>query len=241
MCVDGTLGTSFEAGLEAELTPATYHFLRVEGSSYMLSLGKRFHNIHIEVSNNYYQNLLCDSEAWSAKLKEQMAGSACLAGANSLTPAMIRTLYDIFNTPMSGMLKKMVIEARMLELIALQWNTSLHKSDHPRSNKNKTLNDVKRYLDDTFLEEHSLREICMRFGINEFALKSGFKTLFGTTVFDYLIGRRLDHARQLLLQPDNSIQQVASLVGYKYANHFSTAFKNRFGKTPRSITSRVEA
>jgi AraC family transcriptional activator of pyochelin receptor len=129
----------------------------------------------------------------------------------------------------------------MLELIALQWNTSLQDFDRPRSNKYNTLNDVKRYLDDTFLEEHSLRKICMRFGINEFALKNGFKTLFGTTVFDYLIGRRLDHARELLLQPDNSIQQVASLVGYKYANHFSTAFKNRFGKTPRSFSGRVEA
>ena len=242
MCVDGTLGTSFEAGLDAELTPATYHFLRVNGNSYMMSLGKRFHNIHIEVSSTYYKDLLCDSEAWSARLKEQLTGQdSCVAGAYSLTPAMIRNLYEIFNTPMSGMLKRMVIEAKMLELIALQWGTSISKPDTGKRSKNSVLNEVKRYLDETFLEAHSLRKICMRFGINEFTLKNGFKNQFGTTVFDYLISRRLDHARELLVQPEYSIQQISSLVGYKYANHFSTAFKNRFGKTPRVFAGRVEA
>ena len=81
----------------------------------------------------------------------------------------------------------------------------------------------------------------MRFGINEFALKNGYKTQFGTTVFDYLIGRRLEHARELLVQPTYSIQQVSAVVGYKHANHFSTAFKNRFGTTPRAFAGRVEA
>jgi hypothetical protein len=71
MCLDGFLGTRFEAGLDAELTPSTYHFLRVKGCDYILSLGKHFHNIHIEVSEEYYKQLLCGSEAWSVKLKEQ--------------------------------------------------------------------------------------------------------------------------------------------------------------------------
>lgn len=242
MCVDGTLGTSFEAGLDAELTPATFHFLRVKGSDYLLSLGARFHNIHIEVSNEYYKDLLCDSEEWSVRLKEQLTGQdSCVAGAYSLSPAMIRNIYEIFNTPMSGMLKRMIIEAKMLELIALQWGTSISSPTKGKSVKNNILNDVKTYLDQTFLEEHSLRKICMRFGINEFTLKNGFKTQFGITVFDYLIARRLDHARDLLVQPDYSIQRVSALVGYKYANHFSTAFKNRFGKTPSMFTGRIEA
>lgn len=242
MCIDGFLGTSFEAGLDCELTPATYHFLRVKGDSYILSLGKEFHNIHIEISEAYYTHLLCDSESWSARLKEKLTNhDSCIAGAYSLTPAMVRNLYDIFSTPMSGMLKRMVIEAKMLELIALQWGMSINTHQRENSSKNNLLTEVKSYLDQTYLQEHSLKAICMRFGINEFALKNGFKTQFGTTVFDYLIGRRLDHARELLVQPGYSIQQISSLVGYKYANHFSTAFKNRFGSTPRAFAGRVDA
>lgn len=242
MSIDGTLGTSFESGLDTELAPATYHFLSVKGDDYMLSLDKRFHNIHIEVSNDYYMDLLCDSEPWSAQLKTQLvAQDYCLAGTYSLTPAMIRNIYEIFNTPMSGLVKRMIIEAKILELIALQWGTSVNNADKYKNARTHILHDIKRYLDESFLEEHSLRKICMRFGINEFALKNGFKAQFGTTVFDYLISRRLDHARELLSQPGVSIQQVSSLVGYKYANHFATAFKNRFGKTPRAYASRAVA
>jgi AraC-like DNA-binding protein len=242
MCLDGFLGTRFEAGLDAELTPSTYHYLRVKGSDYILSLGKHFHNIHIEVSEAYYKQLLCDSEDWSARLKERISGGdSCVAGAYSLTPAMIRNIYEIFNTPMSGMLKRMVIEAKMLELIALQWGMSINTPQTGKAVKSGLLNEVKRYLDESYLEEHSLKGICMRFGINEFALKNGFKTQFGTTVFDYLISRRLDHARELLLQQSYTIQQVSSVVGYRHANHFSTAFKNRFGKTPSAFAGRVEA
>ncbi|MEJ1240117.1 AraC family transcriptional regulator [Chryseolinea sp. T2] len=242
MSIGGTLGTSFEAGVDAELSPSTYHFLRVKGSNYMLSLGERFHNIHIEISNQYYLDLLSDSEPWSMKLKEQLVGGDfCVAGAYSLTPAMIKNIYEIFNTPMSGLIKRMIIEAKILELIALQWGTSISSPEKSKNCKSTVLFEVKTFLDETFLQEHSLRKICMRFGINEFALKNGFKNQFGTTVFDYLISRRLDHARELLSQPSYSIQQVSALVGYKYANHFATAFKNRFGKTPRSFANRVEA
>jgi len=242
MSIDGTLGTSFEAGIDAELAPATYHFLRVRGSDYLLSLGQRFHNIHVEVSSDYYMDLLCDSEPWSAQLKAQLESQdSCVAGAYSLTPAMIKNLYDIFNTPMSGLLKRMIIEAKILELIALQWGSSINTAEKNKNGKSVVLSEIKTYLDNTFLEDHSLRKICMRFGINEFALKNGFKSQFGTTVFDYLISRRLDHARELLSQPGISIQQVSSLVGYKYANHFATAFKNRFGKTPRVFAARAVA
>lgn len=242
MCVDGSLGTSFETGLDADLAPVTYHFIRVQGNNYILTLDKRFHNVHVEISEDYYRQLLgSDSEAWSVEMKERFTGQhSHVAGAYALTPAMIRTIYEIFSTPMSGMLKRLVIEGKLLELIALQWGMSINAPEKRKNDKQGLLNEIKMYLEQTFLEEHSLKSICKRFGINEFSLKNGFKQQFGTTVFDFLIARRLDHARELLLCADYSIQQVSSLVGYKYSNHFSTAFKNRFGTTPRSFTGRVD-
>jgi AraC-like DNA-binding protein len=224
------------------LLPATYHFLRVTGSNYLLTLDKRFHNLHIEIEESYYKQLLDGSEDWSVNLKERFTGHrSCLAGSYALTPAMIRNIYEIFSTPMSGMLKRLVIEAKMLELIALQWGMSINSPDKRKNDKNAVLHEIKGYLEQTYLQEHSLKAICMRFGINEFMLKNGFKQLFGTTVFDYIIARRLDHARELLLSADYTIQQISNLVGYKYANHFSTAFKNRFGATPRSFAGRADA
>jgi AraC-like DNA-binding protein len=242
MCMEGPLRAHFdESRINVDLPTSTYHYMKVPGTTYTLAMPQHFHNVHIEVASDHYTKLLCDSEPWAHKLKERLSREdVCVAGTFSLTPRMIRNIYDIFNTPMSGMLKRLVIEARMLELIALQWGTSIEAATSRKIEKKDTLYDIRHYLHDTFLEEHSLRSICMRFGINEFALKNGFRKQFSTTVFEYIISRRLEHARELLGQPDYSIQQISAIVGYKYPNHFSTAFKNRFGVSPGAFAGRAE-
>jgi len=92
--------------------------------------------------------------------------------------------------------------------------------------------EIKNYLDKTYLHEHSLNTIARQFGLNEFSLKKGFKANFNTTVFDYLLTKRMEHAHSLLLNTSQSIQEISSITGYKYSNHFSTAFKKRFGISP---------
>ena len=91
---------------------------------------------------------------------------------------------------------------------------------------------IQHYLDNTFLEEHSLKNIARHFGINEFLLKKGFRENIGTTVFDYLLSKRLEYSLQLLQSTDQSIADISVTIGYKYPNHFSSAFKKRFGVNP---------
>jgi AraC-like DNA-binding protein len=151
---------------------------------------------------------------------------------------MFKTVFDIFTSPLSGSLKKLLIEAKVLELIALQLNTSLLGVDAKKTKRRSKdhIYDVKEYLDKSYLEVHSLKSISKTFGINEFALKNGFKEIFQTTVFEFILSRRLEYARDLLLHTDCTIQEVGSKVGYKYPNHFSTAFKNKFGISPGKVT-----
>jgi AraC family transcriptional regulator, transcriptional activator of the genes for pyochelin and ferripyochelin receptors len=241
MCVDGSLGAHFgQHNLSAELSPGNYHYMTVQANEYLLAMSKSFHNIHIQINRKHYSSFLCDDEAWSATLKENILNDEiCYPGEFSLTPSMFKTIFDIFSSPLSGSLKKLLIEAKVLELVALQLNTSLIKVDNKKVNKRSkdVLHEVKEYLENSFLEEHSLRSICQRFGVNEFALKNGFKETFQTTVFEFILSRRLEHARDLLLNADCTIQEVGSKVGYKYPNHFSTAFKNKFGISPGKLSA----
>lgn len=238
MCVDGSLGAHFgQHNLKAYLNPGSYHYITVQADEYVLAMSKRFHNIHIQVSREYYAQLLADDEAWSAKLKESIYSSdVCYPGEFSLTPGMFKTISDIFSSPLTGSLKKLMTEAKVLELVALQLNTSLTAEKGKKVNKNKNvLFDVREYLEQSFLEEHSLKSICQMFGINEFVLKNGFREKFETTVFEFILTRRLEHARHLLQEGVLSIQEVSSMVGYKYPNHFSTAFKKKFGVSPGKV------
>ncbi|WP_296899158.1 helix-turn-helix domain-containing protein [Thiohalocapsa sp.] len=51
--------------------------------------------------------------------------------------------------------------------------------------------------------------------------------------FEYLREQRLVRAQELLDTTNQQIQQIAEAIGFKRASDFGTAFKHRFGVTPR--------
>lgn len=84
----------------------------------------------------------------------------------------------------------------------------------------------------------SLRELAHCFATNEYKLKHGFKQLYGQTVFGFLIDERLKKASILIQNSDIPLKEVAHSTGFKSAPHFSRAFKEKYGYTPRDLRKR---
>lgn len=84
-------------------------------------------------------------------------------------------------------------------------------------------------------ETSSLKELAHSFGINEFKLKYGFKQVYGTTVFRFLMDERLKKASLLLQNTDMPLKRIAEMTGFKSFPHFSKAFKKRFGYCPSDL------
>lgn len=81
-------------------------------------------------------------------------------------------------------------------------------------------------------EPLTIKELSRKVAINECYLKKGFKELFGTTIFDFYQGQRMEHAKYLLYDKGLSVTEVSSLLGYSSISHFSTAFKKHTGIKP---------
>lgn len=60
-----------------------------------------------------------------------------------------------------------------------------------------------------------------------------FKKETGVTVTDYITAERLEKARQLLEQTDQSIENITQQVGYPTHHYFTKRFKQRYGVTPK--------
>lgn len=45
----------------------------------------------------------------------------------------------------------------------------------------------------------------------------------------------MEYARQLLLDTDNTIDEIAMVLGDNSQQNFTTAFRDHFGCTPRSM------
>ena len=82
----------------------------------------------------------------------------------------------------------------------------------------------------------SITELARAVGTNEKKLCYGFKEVFGTTVFGYLYDYKMELAQQLLLYSDKNISEIAFACGYEYVSHFSTAFKKKFGRSPKQVS-----
>lgn len=81
-------------------------------------------------------------------------------------------------------------------------------------------------------EPLTIKELSRKVAINECYLKKGFKEMFGTTIFDFYQGQRMEHARYLLYEKGLSVTDVSLMLGYSSISHFSTAFKKHTGLKP---------
>lgn len=71
--------------------------------------------------------------------------------------------------------------------------------------------------------------------INSPKKNKGFKELLGVTLFTYLTDIRMEKAKELLLDGNSTIREVAEIAGYSYPRHFTTAFKKKFGFSPQEL------
>ena len=92
---------------------------------------------------------------------------------------------------------------------------------------------VVSYIEDHYSEKISLDQIAENMYLSPFYISRIFKGETGYTPIRHLINLRLEKAKALLEGGyQGSIQEVAALVGYDDAYHFSKLFKKRYGVSP---------
>lgn len=72
-------------------------------------------------------------------------------------------------------------------------------------------------------------------GTNTKRLNEAFRQCVGTTVFEFLREERMREARVLLGDTALEVQAIAQALGFSSGANFATAFKERFGLSPREF------
>ncbi|WP_277234997.1 substrate-binding domain-containing protein [Hymenobacter sp. YC55] len=78
----------------------------------------------------------------------------------------------------------------------------------------------------------SVEDIARSLGISRVQLYRKVKAVLGTGVTDFIQGIRLTKARQLLLDDELTIAEVAYQLGFSSPSYFSTSFKARYQVSP---------
>ena len=157
-----------------------------------------------------------------------------------ITNAMLRLLHAFDSSMYNNASLRLYTEAKILELLSLQIAqieedsrgtalSGLSQSDI------RKLNTAREFILTDLSSTPSLEDISLAAGINLYKLKTGFKALFGQSVFNYLREERLILGYKEATKRSLSLTEIAYLTGFASISHFSDAFKKRYGIAPSQL------
>jgi len=167
-----------------------------------------------------------------------------LAKAHPLATAeMLNVIHSILYNPFEEGLRALYLETKALELILLALHRSLQDNTLFRPvmltgyDKEK-LQEARAYLLEHIDDRTSIADLSRMIGINRNKLTGGFRQLYGITIFEFLIDKRMEKAKQLLQDTALPIREIAMMIGYSKLSNFTTAFTRKFGIPPRTFRQR---
>ncbi len=173
-----------------------------------------------------------------------VGGRETALSPNNLTleAPMRNMINNILHCQYKDGLKKMYLLSKSIEFLVIQaeaCNSLSNVSKAYRISKpdRDRLMHAREYIIGNLESPPSLSELARIIGMNEYKLKRGFKETFGNTVFGYLSDARLEIAKNNLLETGKPVTEIAFDLGYSSVQHFSSAFKKKFGISPAKMKS----
>ena len=88
------------------------------------------------------------------------------------------------------------------------------------------------YIEANLGEPITLADLAAATTLSPMHFAAQFRMSTGVRPHEYLLRRRIERAQELLLQPGQSIVDIALTVGFQTQSHFTTVFKRFVGDTP---------
>jgi len=155
-----------------------------------------------------------------------------------ISPSMAIALNQIINYNLNSSIKSLYFKGKALELLSLYFNRNEDADieqcpflvDEANVIKIRKAKDI---IISRMSEPPTLQELSDEIGLSLKKLKEGFKQIYGDSVFSFLFDYKMEVARKLLEAGDHNVNEVGLKVGYSTSSHFISAFKKKYGTTPK--------
>ncbi len=92
--------------------------------------------------------------------------------------------------------------------------------------------EVIRYLDENFREKITIDELSFIFGTNRSSVCKSFKAVTGKGINEYVNEKKLNEAKRLLTETDDTITEIAERLNFTGIHYFTAFFKKNTGLSP---------
>lgn len=91
------------------------------------------------------------------------------------------------------------------------------------------------HIEKHYREEFSIKHLVSLCHCSESGFFKQFKAATGVTPISYKQNLMIQHALELLEQPELSIEEISRQAGFSSSNYFRTVFQKRTGKLPKEL------
>ena len=149
--------------------------------------------------------------------------------------SMVERFISIYEETVETLYNDLRSQALILELIAIffkRYNIELPECFEK---------DVRRFEPVTSMIDKSpgtrwnIHELAARIGLGRGRFSSEFKRVFAIPPSKYIMRKRLEQARYLLMTTNRTLEDIAEELGFSDAFHFSKSFKNNIGLSPKEF------
>lgn len=99
-------------------------------------------------------------------------------------------------------------------------------------NINRQIDYIKSYIDNNYSLDLSLEGLSNMAYMNKFHLIGEFKQAYRVTPIEYLILKRIEASKGLLISTNHSMETIAEIVGFNSQSYFNQVFRKKVGITP---------
>jgi len=156
-----------------------------------------------------------------------------------------RILFDeVFHTDRNHPMYKMVVKNRIMFLLE-HFLSKLFRNMNPTGaavQKKMKDADLGKLMEvETILVKDfskpppTIVNLAARTGMSVSKLKTSFKRVYNTGIYEYYQKNRMQKARSLLLTGQYTVKEVGLQLGYTNLSNFSLAFKKEFGILPSHV------
>lgn len=228
----------------------------IEGRSYMLRPGDiilvntdELHQLQIHNKSIAYERIVLwikpqflkelgsNATDLSCCFRRSEASHTNLVRLPAVTSKTQRLLSNLLNEAGYNGFGSDIFYKNLLQQIMIEINRGV--LDTPATANNDIVTDVLIHSVMVFISENissalTLDDIALQFHVSKYHLLREFKRYVGTTVYRYILQKRLILAKQLILR-NMPIKEVYMESGFGDYSNFFRAFKKEYGITPKEF------
>ncbi len=147
-----------------------------------------------------------------------------------------KDIYELFElTKQNSKYKEYEISVQIYKICLKILETPLYDTAIKFNPDKNFIDSIDQYILNNISEKISLADMSKNFSFSKYHFCRKFKNIFKTTPFNYITEMKINIAKKILTESEDSVASIAQFLGFYDQGYFSNTFKAKTGCSPNAF------